>query len=196
MKKNLGVILFIIALAIFLVTFLIISLMNQKNIPSEFEKAKNDAQIGNFSRFSNLIVNNDSSSLNNIKEILFSKNYSERQFYNVFNELSFKSTTPEVDCIERMKTPQCIFFSAILTSNEALCNNFPEEKQEEIPGKYGSSHTIAYYKDSCILYTRIHKIYLDNDNKTKFCNSFKEDYIKEACNFYTLTPQRDFSRFY
>jgi len=65
-----------------------------------------------------------------------------------------------------------------------------------LKGKYGSYKRIAYYQDSCILYTRIYSIYLNSNDKVEFCNSFEEDYIKEQCLFYLETPQRDFSILY
>ena len=166
---------------------------NVKYTNSKFENAKIDAINGNFGWITNLIYDDQSYSLSQFKEVVSRNEYTARQFYNVFNELSFISTTPEVSCIQEKENPRCIYFNAILTNNEGLCNNFPEEKKETITGKYGSYERIAYYRDSCILFTRIYSTYLNSDNKVEFCNSFGEDYIKESCLFYFETPQRDFS---
>lgn len=45
------------------------------------------------------------------------------------------------------------------------------------------------YKDSCVVYTRVFKIYSNAQNKIAFCDAFTEDYIIRGCKQFVCFSQ-------
>ena len=88
-------------------------------------------------------------------------------------------------CVENKETYECLYLYAILNDREDLCEYFPEEREVTLHSAPGSTNVTVYYKDSCIVYVRVYKVYMHSENKLEFCDSFSEDYIRERCDEYT-----------
>ncbi len=118
-------------------------------------------------------------------DALESREYPDRMYYNIFNELNWPGTRPSIECIANKETAECLYIHSILNSNLDLCEKFPEQKEALSCGSPGCRNVTVYYRDSCKAYTRAYAHYAGAQDKLAFCNAFEEDYITRSCIIYT-----------
>jgi len=111
--------------------------------------------------------------------------YEERMFYNLFNQLNSPNIKSDTSCIQNQETDRCRYYFSILNNREDLCDFFPNERLVELCSRPGCSNVTVHYRNSCIVYVHVYAKYRNADDKSQFCNSFEEKYVRDACNEYT-----------
>lgn len=145
-----------------------------------------DISKSNFEDFNSIMIQSDLTALENS---INTKQYENRDYYEMFNELYFKfhvKDNTEINrCINNKETGECTFYNAVLNNNEQLCDSLPTVRKVASPGKYGTSYFDSYYKLSCILNARMLHAYNSQSDKISFCKSFSDRYIQNQCLIYT-----------